>query len=296
MRKKQIKILSPTAFKDEFMNRKSYFPTMIQKPVQIFNIGQTVGYIRVPTPLYRQDYNSLIIITKGEAKQQVESETFTINVNDILFIKQGNITALKDVKAGTEGYIVLFPDDFLNKLFSEEKLISIFNINPVVHLSTEIVNWLKPLYQLLEIENGIETSPFDISKSLFQVIFFKIIASSDAADAKINKAGELTFKFKSYVYKNYINHRSVGYYAGKLAVSENYLNRCIKQSTQMSPKELINKIVILESQLLLQDLTKSVSEVAFKLEFEDPSYFGRLFKKVTGITPTNYRLSLINKK
>ena len=59
------------------------------------------------------------------------------------------------------------------------------------------------------------------------------------------------------------------------------------------PKEWINKVNILQSQLLLQDLTKSISEIAFELNYGDPSYFGRLFKKIAGVTPSEYRTAFM---
>ena len=84
------------------------------------------------------------------------------------------------------------------------------------------------------------------------------------------------FNFKELVYKNYLEHKSVLFYADALSVSENYLHRCIKETIGEGPKEWINKVNILQSQLLLQDLTKSISEIAFELNYGDPSYFGRL--------------------
>lgn len=291
--KKDIKTLTPSEFQSNFMEFLSTFPKLIDRPVEIFNIGQTVGFIRIPTPLYRQNYNSIIIITKGNAKQQVESEILSIKEHNVLFVKQGNITALKEVVLGTEGYIILFSDGVLNTLFSKEKLINFFSIHPLIHLTDTVFNWLKPLYELLEDENSNETYNFEISQSIFQTILLKIIANSNVSNQTINKAIEITFRFKELVYKDYITQKTISYYANKLMVSENYLNRCVKQSTQIAPKEWINKVIILQSQLLLQDFTKSISEIAYELNFEDPSYFGRLFKKTTGLTPSLYRLSLM---
>ena len=71
--------------------------------------------------------------------------------------------------------------------------------------------------------------------------------------------------------------------------TENYLNRCTKLIFNKPPKVLLIEIIIQQSQLLLQDKSKEVAEIAYELNFNDPSYFGRLFKKVTGGTPSEYR-------
>ena len=95
------------------------------------------------------------------------------------------------------------------------------------------------------------------------------------------------------MYKYHVEHKAVSFYVDKLSVSVNYLNRCIQQTMGTAPKEWINKVSISQSQLLLQDFTKCISSVAFELNYDDPSYFGRLFKKVTRLTPSEYRASIM---
>jgi AraC-like DNA-binding protein len=52
-------------------------------------------------------------------------------------------------------------------------------------------------------------------------------------------------------------------------------------------------MVIVHSKVLLQDVSKDISQVAFELNFSAPSYFGRLFKQLTKQTPTEYRNSFM---
>ena len=59
--------------------------------------------------------------------------------------------------------------------------------------------------------------------------------------------------------------------------------------TNKPPKQHINELLINHSKVLLQNLSKDISQVAFELNFADPSYFGRLFKQLTKLTPTEYR-------
>ncbi|MGO3807474.1 MAG: helix-turn-helix transcriptional regulator, partial [Sphingobacterium sp.] len=54
-------------------------------------------------------------------------------------------------------------------------------------------------------------------------------------------------------------------------------------------KEIILEIAIIHSQLLLLETDKSIASIAYELEFSDPSYFARLFKKIAGISPSEYR-------
>ncbi len=59
-----------------------------------------------------------------------------------------------------------------------------------------------------------------------------------------------------------------------------------------SPLAYVNKKKIERAQVLLVTEDWSVQEIAYKLGFNDPSYFIRLFKKLTRITPMKYRTNM----
>ena len=94
----------------------------------------------------------------------------------------------------------------------------------------------------------------------------------------MNRSAEITFNFKELVYKNYLEHKSV-IFMQMLYLFPKTIFTDVQKKLLARPKEWINKVNILQSQLLLQDLTKSISEVAFELNYGDPSYFGRLLKR-----------------
>lgn len=266
---------------------------ILRTPVQVHDIEKTSGFIKVPTPLHRPEFNFIVHITRGSAKQQVDADLISIKENEILFVRQGNVTSLKEVSPDATGHMILFEDQTLNQLLSKQELIKLFSANIVIHLSRESSTWLNSLFGLLSTEIYYPNPNLGICYSLLQAGLQKIFTSSKELNKTINRSAEITFNFKELVYKHYLTHKTILFYAGELAVSENYLHRCIKETIGESPKEWINKVCILQSQLLLQDLTRSVSEIAFELNYGDPSYFGRLFKKITGVTPSEYRTAFM---
>lgn len=291
---KDIKIVSSEDFPSQFMTEASLDFDFLKTSIQIYDLNATTEYIKIPTPLYRPNYNSIVHITKGSVKQQIDNETKLISENDILFIKQGHITAIKEIDKDITGHFVLFEENILNHILSKQELIQIFASNAVIKLPKEISVWLNSLFCLLDQEFRNENSNLEICYSLMQAGLQKIISSNKDLGKTINRGSEITFTFKELVYKHHAHNKTVSFYAEKLNVSINYLNRSIKQTTGIAPKEWINNISILQSQILLQDLTKDISEIAFELNYEDPSYFGRLFKKITGTTPSQYRNSLMH--
>ncbi|MDM1347633.1 helix-turn-helix domain-containing protein [Myroides marinus] len=288
----KIKRITPTDFRGEYMSAMSADFAILKTPIQIHDIAKTSGFIQVPTPLHRPEFNFIVHITKGTALQQVDANDIAIKENEILFVRQGNVTSLKEVSADAAGYIILFEDQILNQILSKQELIKLFSVNVVINLPNLDSLWLNSLFELLNTELYQAEPNLGICYSLFQAGLQKVFVSSTALNKNVNRSAEITFLFKELVYKYYIEQKSVLFYANELSVSENYLHRCIKECIGESPKEWINKVSILQSQLLLRDLTKSISEVAFELNYGDPSYFGRLFKKIVGSTPSEYRTSI----
>ena len=70
-----------------------------------------------------------------------------------------------------------------------------------------------------------------------------------------------------------------------------YIRKHIKKETGVTPSKYINQKKIEKAQLILVTDEMSVKNVAFSLSFDDYSYFNRLFKKTTGLTPQEYRNS-----
>lgn len=82
---------------------------------------------------------------------------------------------------------------------------------------------------------------------------------------------------------------SVDYFAGAIALSPKYLSDLLKKQTGLSTKEHINNFIIDKAKTLLLSDGDSISGIAYKLGFNYPHYFSRLFKTKTGMTPNDYR-------
>lgn len=77
--------------------------------------------------------------------------------------------------------------------------------------------------------------------------------------------------------------------ASMISVNATYLGEVIKKATGKSPKEIFSERLILEAKSLLHNTEMTISQVAYFLNFQDPSNFTKFFKSKTGISPVNYR-------
>ena len=95
-----------------------------------------------------------------------------------------------------------------------------------------------------------------------------------------------------YIHEHIADRIDVEDLANLASITKTYFIRLFKQEFGLSPVLYINLKKVERAQLLLYTTDCSVKEVAYKLGFSDHSYFIRLFHKVAGITPQEYRRQL----
>ena len=105
---------------------------------------------------------------------------------------------------------------------------------------------------------------------------------SETADDRIQKC-------LTYIRKNINQNIKIDTLAEIVCLSRDHLIRLFKKETGLTPVQYISNKKMEKAQLLLVSGNMSIKEIAFMLSYEDHSYFNRLFKKITGKTPQDYR-------
>ncbi|MBC6993740.1 helix-turn-helix transcriptional regulator [Neolewinella lacunae] len=82
---------------------------------------------------------------------------------------------------------------------------------------------------------------------------------------------------------------AVSYFADQLHLSANYFGDLVKKETGKSPQDHLQLKLITVAKEQLFDPNKSIAEVAYGLGFKYPQHFTRLFKKIVGVTPGEFR-------
>ena len=289
MSKNNPDIVNFESFVTQFMGNHSQPFTFSKTLIQLYPLNIASTFIKVPTPLFRADYNFLLLFLKGGGEQQVDYNIFELKANDVLFIRESHLNAIKSIDPSTEGYYIHIDSSLLAEIFKNKALLNRFSFNPKHSVLKAEMKWLCQCCDLIIEQKNETKDSTEIETSLLKAIVLKLAETWSPAITKPDRQSEITMLFKELLYENFMNRRDISFYADSLAVSENYLNRCVNHATNKPPKQHINELLISHSKMLLQDLSKDISEVAFKLNFSDPSYFGRLFKSLTKLTPTEYR-------
>ena len=101
---------------------------------------------------------------------------------------------------------------------------------------------------------------------------------------------DLYRRFQHCLEENYGQLHEANGYADLLLISAGHLNMLIKEQSGKTVLEHIHERLLLETKRILFHTERSVKEIAFELGFRDDSYFNRFFRRMTGQTPTAYRV------
>ncbi len=160
-----------------------------------------------------------------------------------------------------------------------------------------ILNKIMELMHSNTVENHEDIYIRSIARNLMSALFYQILEFSHRREEDTENERPATRRlsyvnqFMALVKNHFREERSVGFYADKLFISPKYLSLIIKEVTGKSATAWIDQCVILEAKNLLKFSGKNVQQIAYELNFTNQSSFGKYFKHLTGMSPTQYQQS-----
>lgn len=96
-------------------------------------------------------------------------------------------------------------------------------------------------------------------------------------------------RFRQLVELHFRERRPIAFYAKALRLSHDRLHAICTRTLERTPKALIQQRIMQEANLRLERSASSIQEIAAQLGFPDQTYFSHAYKRVTGISPNDYR-------
>lgn len=231
---------------------------------------------------HRHDFYSIVWFTKSTGINVIDFEEYEIKHNRLFLMRPKQVHNWSYSK-NSNGYIVVFDKHLLKEATG-------FANKPFIDLSNKNTKLLALLF-----ENLIQESKKNDElgeKTIIQGISFVLLLlkrwSSETPQNKVVKSKD-TLKFSSLVSDTISENLSVNDYASKLNLTVDKLNEICKENYGQSPKTIILEKKLTEAKRLLYFTDLSVKEIAFRLGFEDSSYFSRIFKQKTNFSPTEFK-------
>lgn len=123
------------------------------------------------------------------------------------------------------------------------------------------------------------------------VLLLLVRAQAEGRLADQSGRGEFALfsRFRVEVERHYKEQWQVGQYADALRVAPARLNRLCLKMAGKSAFEITQDRLMLEACRKLTYIPASIASIGYELGFQDPAYFSRLFKKLVGVTPKEFR-------
>lgn len=109
------------------------------------------------------------------------------------------------------------------------------------------------------------------------------------------KDSSLIDNFRNLISEKYKSLHQVSDYAELLYITPGHLNDTVKKFTGKTAKQIIQEHLILEMKRSLVYENKSIKEIAYDFNFDNPAYFNSFFKKLTLETPAVFRNKILEK-
>ena len=290
MKKEDIPVHTPHLMQEE------------RVPFSFSSLSAKCGDLFAEAP-HRHNFYEIIYITDGEGTHLVDFEPFNLKPPAVYFISPGQIH-LWQLTSPMEGTALMFSEDFLvfpSSSMGKVDEIAFFHTigdTPELRLNNEQVEEINPLFDLINREfNSDAMSRASVLRAFLHVLivslqrFYMLNSRNDV----INNGSTLIRKFKKLVAMHFAEDQSIQAYAEKIGVSTGHLSDVIRSMTGSSPGRLIRNEIVLEAKRLLAHTELTIAEIGYSLNFEDPSYFSRFFKRETGVTPALFRQQIREK-
>ncbi len=254
---------------------------------------------------HKHKYYEMCFFTGGGGEHEIDFITHSIKPPSIHFLRPGQVHLIRRGEA-YKGYLVIFSEEFFNLRFQNMEiipgypLVSQLENGPILNLSEE--QYLQFHQLIINIENEIGDDAPDVEEIIIAYLkifflklrqnFIKLVSIENEAAGQNRK---IVYEFNQLVDKYYNQIHHVKDFAELMGESPVQLNRAIKEVTGKTASEIIIERLILEAKRLLIYSDLSNKEVAYKLNYEDPSYFARIFRKKTGCTPSGFRTKMNDK-
>ena len=241
------------------------------------------------------DYAVLSICLKGRIEGGVDLKPFSLSANELFILMPGQIVQYSYKSEDHLGISFAISKRFADnlELNIRESLPAMLHLkeNPIMHLSPDEISYLQDYYDLLlrtvrkkDIPNQLE-----MIRLMIQALFYNIQSLQKINIPHKSKREGLFEDFYRLLLVHYKESREVGFYADKLCLTPKYLSTVIRKLTGRSAFGWINDYVTLEAKALLKSTNMTVQQISDKLNFPSQSFFGKYFKRMTGMSPKEYR-------
>ena len=269
----------------------------------IARLEETAKVIPQVMPPYRKRFFKVMLILGGKIDMRNNENRADLQTNMLFFSGEGHIQSWESI-APLRGFILYFTADFYSIVHKKNKLHSDFpfftqNASMCIAVSDKESEHLKMTCEnIISLTAQDLINKEDILRSYLNII---LLESKNLYDLKVDTDAvvedsdkRILNSFNNLIEKQYGTNaesvlKSVKQFAQALAIHPTHLNYVVKSLTGYTALQTIHNRKLTEAKSLLFQTSRTVSEIAYDLHFDNPTHFVRFVKKKTGKTPNQLR-------
>lgn len=238
----------------------------------------------------------IVICTSGECRLKINLREFDVKSAQLITLLPGQILEPMGHSEDLDGYAIALSQRFIDTLNLpswQRQYMDLYN-NPVTDIDDDNLSTAHLFFAILYRTASNTENPFRLQaiENLIRVFYYGGISHFNKCERTNNPTkSNIVERFIDLVQRHYREERLINFYADKLCLTPKYLSKLIKTHTGRSATSWIESHVILEARALLQNSSMNIQQIAVELNFPNQSFFGKYFKRATGLSPKQYRKS-----
>ena len=244
---------------------------------------------------HSHNFYLLVFFTKGTGLHMIDFDQFEIKSGSFYILKPGQVHSWQ-LSKDIDGYIVFFSQEVYNLYFGNKKI----EEYPFYKNSKNSPEILLNELQTAEIEKYFdvlidegkrnEFKKLDKLLNMIDSILIELARIYDSLNTHTVHPYNLKINMLEILLdRHFKQEKAPSFYADKMNMSLKHLNRICKNVLNVTLTDFIYGKIILESKRLISVEGKPINEVANALGFVNYSYYTKVFKKYTGMTPKNFK-------
>lgn len=235
----------------------------------------------------------ILLCIKGELSIKINLEEYNVTSPSLVTIMPGQIIEFMDASEHIELYAIALSRRFIDMINIpgwQQQYMTMYN-NPIHTLSTQELRALYIFYTMLYSAAANTENPFrlQVIENLIRVFYYGGVSSFPRTNKSAASTNTIVQRFMELVQEHYTQQRLISFYADKLCITPKYLSKLVKENTGLAASDWIERHVILEARAMLQSSEMTIQQIASALNFPNQSFFGKYFKRATGLSPKQYR-------
>ncbi len=238
-----------------------------------------------------------IICLKGKMSGTLNLNKYTVTSPGLFIVTSGQILHNEHFSRDFHGKGIVLSKGFWKDFQFDNRLsfplfLSVKD-NPWIPLIKEDLDSVNDFFDMLQKTISNKENQYRLEAARFLIIAFfygfsyRYHKLPDDLDKK--KQDIMVDKFMVLVKENYRQHREPAFYSDKLFITTKHLSKVLKQKSRKSAADWIEDYVMLEAKALLKSTGMTIGQISDELNFPSQSFFGKYFKRRSGLSPNEYR-------